>query len=428
MKEIIKHLKITFLEIATVSLLLILASQSVFSAMVGSSIIHSSGQIVTLSPLHVEGSALKDVNNNTIYLRGCGKIHWDDDPTGWWWNTSWDSNYCVWDESAVRYHLKTMKSWGMNLVRFHTVAEWWLTDPIVFKDENGVTRWTGSYRNNLKRAFQIAQEEGMYVIMDLFAIKNGYYYYSNQNTQPPGCIPFTPYVRDPGEIAIFPDGKQSFVNYWANVANELKTYPNVIFELYNEPNNMGFENQTTMVRADWFDACQKAITAIRNTGSENIIEVQWWWGSAPGTLYDARLMWVEDYPLTDPENNILYSTHLYRCFYNPTWGPCYNYTECLNGMINCQFEYVVKTLNKPLIIGEMGVNMFYSGTDLQHELDWARNVLSICNQWGISYSAWDWTITDQWHLISSNGLGDGPSAWGQVLINAIAEGGTRANP
>jgi len=401
---------------------------SAFSLATTSYPIQSSGKINVMSPLHVDGKYIKDSDGDIIYLRGVGKIHWDDDPTGWWWpeGGAWSQNYLTWDENAVRYHLRQMKSFGMNVVRFHTIAEWWIQDTVT------VGSYTGSYRNNLKRTFQIAQEERMYVIMDLFAVKSGTWMYANGYGPP--SIPFPPYLNYPEETAIF-SNKQSFVDYWANVASELKSYDNVIFELYNEPNSFDLNGQTMEVaRADWFDGMQKAIDAIRAVGAQNLIIVMWELGVIPALPY-TYMDWIAQASLNDTTGNLAYSGHLYRTYYNPSWYDAYNYTSCYSKMEQCKFKYVLDSLSKPVIISEIGINMWSDNsitdssglTELQKELQWARNVFRICNQWGIGYVAWDWTITDTWHLISLSGLPK-PSEWGQVLIDAIADGGTIASP
>lgn len=422
-----RHTKILLFEMAALILLLLLPSA--FSLMNSSFSIQSSGSIVYMSPLHVDEKYVKDAFGDIIYLRGSGKIHWDDDPTGWWLPTSgaWYQGRLKWDENAIRLNLQGMKSFGMNVVRFHTVAEWWLQDTVTLET------YTGSYRNNLKRTFEIAAEEGLYVIMDLFEIKNGFWMYTNGYSAP--GIPFPPYLNYPEEEAIFPS-KQAFVDYWANVANELKGYPNVIFELYNEPNVPSGFNVTT-ARNEWFDAMQKAIIAIRGTGAKNIIIVTWGLSCVPHMGWQDRcavnLGYVEQYPLNDPEGNLVYTAHLYRTFLNPIWYDAYNYTDCYTKMEQCLINYVMSVLNKPVIIGEIGVNMWEDNTtilasdltELGQELQWAKNVLSICNQWSVGYLAWDWSLPSRWQLIKHwNPVA--PTAWGQVLIDSIAEGDTRA--
>lgn len=396
----------------------VLSLTPVFSLLTSNLPIASSGEIIYISPLHVEGRYIKDYLGNIVYLRGVGKIHWDDDPTGWWSaeGVAWYQGYLNWNEDAVRYHLRTMKEWGLNHVRFHIVADWWIQDTVT------LNTYTGSYRNNLKQTFEIATEEGMYVIMDLYSPVNGSWMYANGYSAP--SLPFPPYSYPECEAVI--GSKQEFVDWWAMVADELKVYPNVIFELYNEPHAGGFPDVAT-ARDDWFDAVQKAIYAIRNTGAENLILVGWPMATVPHMGWEAanagNLGWIEAYPLNDPLGNIFYTAHLYRCFYNPIWYDSYDYDDCYTKMEQCLFKYVVENLSKPVIIGEIGVNMWYSGVELERELQWAKNVFSIANDWGIGYSAWDWTLVDRWHVAET--LGWTPSAWGQVLIDAVAEGGTK---
>jgi hypothetical protein len=378
-----------------------------------------------MPPLHIEGRNIKSSLDRVVYLRGTGKIHWDDDPTGWWapQGGAWYGGYLDWDETAVRYHLRTMHQvWGLNVVRFHTVADWWIKDQVTLKT------YSGSYRNNLKRTFQIAKEEGMYVIMDLFSPVNGSWMYDTGH-YPPG-LPFPPYTYP--EAAAVLGSKQAFVNYWASVATELKGYTNVLFELYNEPHALDANARgidTATARDDWFDAVQKAITAIRNAGANNIIVVQWHLCAVPYMGWEAPnagdLTWIEMYPLNDTTGNILYSTHLYRCDLNPAWYDGYDYNYTLAGIEDIKAKYVIEVLNKPLIFGEMGVNMWFEGIELERELAWARNVLDISNQLGISYSVWDWEVVDTWHLLSDTSLMiPPPSEWGQILIDAVAQGGT----
>jgi hypothetical protein len=430
MNKTIKQLRTLSFEIAMVILLLILFSQNALSpmatspqaqSMTTSSKVESSGTIFygPISPLHIDGRYIKNAAGNIVYLTGAGKWGWDDDPTGWWVpeGDSYPAGYGVWNETAVRANLHAMASWGLNVVRFHTVADWWIKDSVTFNGR------TGSYRNNLERTFQIAAEEGMYVIMDLFSPVNGSWLYNTGNSAP--SLPFPPYEY--AEAATVLGSKQAFVNYWASVANETKAYPNVLFELYNEPNADAAVTKgisVTTARDDWFDATQKAITAIRNTGARNIVVVQWQYGAVPyigsGTVA-GDLSWIWAYTLDDPLGNILYSTHLYRDSLNPNWYSGYNYTNALNGMKNIKADYVVQTLNKSLIIGEIGADMQFQGQELQHELDWATNMLNISNLWGISYSVWDWGSSDAWHLLSKGTMIPPPSAWGQVLITAVAE-------
>lgn len=422
--KLLKSFNRTAVIILALSFLLLI--QTACSIATVSHVVSNSGRISVMTPLHVEGSSIKDSYGNTVILRGTGKVHWDDDPTGWWLpisgSGSWQQGYLNWNEANVRANLRAMKSWGMNVVRFHINAEWWLQDTVTKEG------YTGSYRDNLKRTYEIAAEEGLYVIMDLFPQANG----GTKN-----YIPWAPYTA--ASTALFAS-KQAFVDYWINVANELKDYPNVIFELVNEPHaaeatSLGFT--VAQARNDYFDGIQKAITAIRGTGATNLIIVTWGLAAVPHMGWEdacnVNLGYVEQYPLVDPLNGLVYTAHLYRTHLNPIWGPSYNYTDCYAKMVQLQVQYVVQNLSKPVIIGEMGVNMYEDNTvikssgltSLGEELQWARNVLNICNQWGVGYSVWEWSLPSQWQLSSGLPSSAGtaaPTAWGQVLIDSIANG------
>ncbi len=431
MKETNRTTKIPLIWMVSVTLVLLLLLPGVFSLMNASSSIHSSGSIAYMSPLHVDGKYLKDVFGNIIYLRGCGIYQYANDPTGWWWPEGgvWYQGHLVWDEDAVRYHMQQMHNWGINCVRFHTSAEWWIQDIIDLEPLGG--EGTTSYRYNLKRTAAIAAEEGLYVIFDLWGVKSGWWYYTHDYSTSP--VPYSPYLKYPEEEEIFPNGKQSFADYWASVAGELKIYSNVIFELYNEPNGWGYLEEIETFRNDWFEAMQMAIDAIRDTGAENLILCEWGMSTSPENTWEhfisPTLDWIEHANLEDTAGNLFYAGHMYRTYYSPQWYDAYIYDNCYTKMQQCKFEYAVNTLNVPVIVGEIGVNLWEddviilpSGlTALGQELQWARNVFNICNQWGIGYNAWDWTIVDQWHLVSSDGL-PAPSAWGQVLIDAVMSG------
>lgn len=426
-------------EIATLVLVILLLSPNVYSLLNTNVLIRSSGSIFYMSPIHVEGKDIKDSLGNTVYLRGVGHFRYATDPTGMWAldgvGEAWYSGQFRWNEQAVRDNMKAMKSWGFSLVRFHTTADWWLQDTV------SVGGYTGSYRDNLKRTIEIAAEEGLYVLFDLWGLVNGDYGYSQGWSAP--RMPFPPYLTHPEEEAVF-SSKQDFVDYWISVANELKDYPNVLFELYNEPHS-SFDisyTESLVERSDWFDACQQAVDAIRATGSKNLIVLHWYLGNVPyvtGFSQGGGLDWVEDCPVTDTEGNLVYSMHCYRTYYNPTWYDGWDYDYTYAAMENMLVDYVVDTLEKPVILGEMGVNMWENDvtvnpesglTNRGQELAWAANVLDVCNQWGVHYAVWSWEVIDQWYILSQT---DGPmipppSTWGQVLVDAVAEGGTIIPP
>ena len=60
-----------------------------------------------------------------------------------------------------------------------------------------------------------------------------------------------------------------FVSMWSGIATTLKSYPSVIFELFNEPSG---------AESEWFSVAQQCITSMRATGATQPILMQYWYG------------------------------------------------------------------------------------------------------------------------------------------------------
>ena len=93
----------------------------------------------------------------------------------------------------------------------------------------------------------------------------------------------------------------AFADFWSRLSTEFKNNPRVWFGLMNEPHDMP--------TADWFNAAQAAVTAIRNTGAKNRILV-------PGNGWTGAHSWVQSgndamLKLTDPANNYIFEAHQY---------------------------------------------------------------------------------------------------------------------
>lgn len=352
-------------------------------------LIQSSGRIALTLPLHVEGRYIKDLSGNTVVLRGINKHGFENYPEGSWQTSEGSYLYGVWNDGVVADNLDAMKSWGMNTVRSYSTAEFWV--------EN-----TGNHRDIVKQYAGLLAERGMYLIYT--------FWHNDLETEDGfGTVPF------PSNV--FPDA-QSFVDMWASIATELKDYPNVIFALWNEPGMYSGGRE-----AEWFDVCQQCIDAIRATGAENLIIIQW-----DGIWYNithdggATLDWVEANPLTDPSGNLVYEFHNYRMGgihkYEPDRIDCYEYEDLLDGYQSGLVDYVLNTLNKPVICGEIGPNMWQTGEELQHEFDYYSNALQIFNEWEMGYLGfWWWPTYTHAHL--SEGSNFEPNAAGEILKSSL---------
>lgn len=355
-----------------------------------------------VSKLHVEGKYIKDDLGRIVYLRGDNQEGMLNDPNGWW-NPEGGGVYTglrVWNPDAVKYNLDRMKDWGCNVVRLHTNVEWWLENP-------------NDYRQHIKDVITWAAQRGIYVIFEFYSVQAG----TGQDQ-----LPFPPYSLS-GSETIIPD-VATFVDIWRSVANELKEFPNIIFELWNEP--VGGDTPD-----DWFNCVEQCIATIREI-TDHIIIVQWgydvWTNLSypPPTNPAGTLYWITDSRIQGV--NVVFSFHHYRGNIHDSEAPIrnsYTYDDLKRGLQICLVEEAIFTHNKPIIVGEVGANMWWTGDDLVRELEYYKNSLTIFNEWGISYVGWVWrdTVTGLKHgllkLTDDKWYCD-PNEAGQILMEALA--------
>ena len=194
--------------------------------------------------IKVSGNHLVDSDGNAIQLRGVNLgglegIPWSSDP----WRGE-DPNFTA------------IKSWGINVVRFTLSEANWLglcSQTLSFGETPAV------YLSTIQTAVAQANAQGIYVILDL-------HYIAVPNTCPQGQNAMADVQYSP--------------TFWSQVAAAFKNNPAVLFELFNEP--QGNYPPTT---ADWNNyvkggltgsqdvGTQQLLTAIRSTGSTNVVLV-----------------------------------------------------------------------------------------------------------------------------------------------------------
>ncbi|MCW4016274.1 MAG: glycoside hydrolase family 5 protein [Candidatus Bathyarchaeota archaeon] len=364
----------------------------VMSALTSSTTISSIGSIAVaqIEPLHIEGNQILTENGTVVKLRGVNYTYFIDSPYGSWMLPDSQIAWLTWDTDAIAQNLDAIKSWGCNCIRVIGTIELWV--------EN-----TGNYRSNLKYFFVQAAARGIYV---------DFCFYLNNATGsfPYGMFPW----EDVGNGYI--NTPQDLVDVWSSVASELKDYQNVLFEFWNEP--IGDV-------AIWMDFSQQCINAVRSTGAENLIIIQY--SDAVGVdFYDypkvpsntVSMSWVYEYQLSDPLGNLVYSTHLYRTsFRNSFEGYTrpYLYSDvfwALNAteVISVASEY-------PVWIGEIGCSLWES--ELDEEYEWYDNTLTVLDQYNIGYCAWAWapwrSPGTQWGLVDVTQTNYTPNQAGQLF-------------
>lgn len=115
------------------------------------------------------------------------------------------------------------------------------------------------------------------------------------------------YARYYGKVIGGPDVKDAvFADFWTRLAAEFRDDPHVWFSLVNEPHDMP--------TAQWLDAANAAIAAIRKAGASNLILV-------PGNAWTGAHGWLEDWyggangtvmlGVKDPKDHYVFEVHQY---------------------------------------------------------------------------------------------------------------------
>jgi hypothetical protein len=334
-------------------------------------------QAYAISSLHTEGRYIKNETGDIVILRGMNRGQFHSEPTGAW------GGWYTYDKDDVITELESMQKWGVNAIRLTTAMEYWMKD--------------ASHRQYIKEIIEEAGKKGIYVI---YAPWNICDFGGNADTNK---LPFPPYLQESCAQQLI-TSEQDFIDFWVNVSSELKGYSNVLYDIYNEPN--GDQD----VQDAWYRVWQNVITAIRNNGDDNIILVQWGYGTwvnldfPPPENPAGTMDWISENPFSG--TNLLYSTHVYRGgggLGQLSGSNAYLYDDVKRAFQYEKIDWVVNTLNKPLIIGEIGANRWYTGDELQREIEGLNNSYRIFNEWGISYLQWEWwTIGRAWSTISDS--------------------------
>ncbi len=185
-------------------------SASTTSSGSGSGSSTNSGPISPPNPalaVHVQGNHLIDASGNNLQLRGVNISDLEFVAiAGWSPNDPWGGGAPNWN--AIR-------SWHANAVRIPLNEASWLG--YTCTDVTGAARNPdpgGNYRDTVAHTVGDATAAGLYVIIDL--------HWTAPST-------FCPLGQN--EMA---DTEHSNA-FWTSVATQFKSYPNVLFELFNEP-------------------------------------------------------------------------------------------------------------------------------------------------------------------------------------------------
>jgi len=170
-----------------------------------------------------------------------------------------------------REFFESIQKTKANVIRIPVHPEEWV------KDEDYLWRY-------LFPIVTWAGEMNMYVIID-------WHYIGNVATGTGSQMP---------DIEIAP--KELTIEFWKLMATYFRDAPNVIFEIFNEPESIGVE--------EWRSNATEIIQIIRDQKAEQLIIVG-------GIDFGRDLSWVIENPIID--ENIAYASHIYPIHSSDMW-------------------------------------------------------------------------------------------------------------
>lgn len=194
----------------------------------------------------------------------------------------------------------------------------------------------------------------------------------------------------------------SFADFWNKLADRYKSYPNVIFNLMNEPHKQSSQ--------EWAGQAQAAIDAIRSTGANQLILV-------PGSHWTGAHSWLSSgnadamKSIRDPKNNYAFDMHQY--FDSDSSG---THSTCVSGDVGViRLEKATKWLNdngQRAFLGEFGAS---ADPVCQKALD---NTLKYLKQNQNVWIGWTYWAAGKWwgnYMFSVQDLDESKSKQYQIL-------------
>ena len=291
-------------------------------------------------PLKVIGTQLQNSAGAPVRLRGVNtaSMEWTSDGEGHFLETV----------------MIALRVWHANVIRLPLSQDRWFGKAPEQTDKGKY------YRILVRQVVDAVSLAGGYIVLDL--------HWSNAGD----------WGKNIGQH-FMPD--ENSLSFWVDVAEAYKNHPAVLFGLYNEPHNVGWDiwqkggqvteraTQKTPVRTYKAVGMQPLLEAVRSTGAGNVVIV-------------GGLDWAYDYSgilagrqLADPDGNgVLYDNHAY-----PTKG------DTVERWI-AKMETAAKVL--PVFVGEFGPEP-RKGSGAEKDEPWVRHVLQALKDHDWNWAAWD---------------------------------------
>jgi hypothetical protein len=313
------------------------AALALGGGLLGASLASATTSVPTVPPaLHVSGNHLVTSGNKVVVLRGVNRSG----PETLCLGTGRTSFfYGPTDDASAR----AIRSWHANMVRIPVNEDCWL-------GRNGLPASLDAvaYRNQIAQYARTLMNNGLYVMLDLhFAEVNG-----------AASTTFAPMA----DSAYGPA-------FWKSVATSFKNYPDVFFDLYNEPHvswSCWKYGCTDAANGTTYAGMNALVAAVRSTGARQPVVVS-------GASWGNDLTGWLAYEPSDSLHQVVAAGHVYRS------SGCV-LSDCL------QARMAPVALKVPLTITEFGDDQ-PDGWLLGALPSWADPI-------GVGYLAFTWCALD----------------------------------
>lgn len=355
-------------------------------------------QAATTTPaLHTSGNLIVDANGNVVYLRGMGIAGMVPDLVLWGtgggdnWGDQWNYN----PTTVMDQTFSVMQSqWHINMIRVFIYPSWYYRDNIIPQQEDPNYGTTPiSVKTYLQTLCGEAAKYGIYVDIVPYTLTPpsssfGGDPYADTTSSSWQGLPMNGWNTAPQNFlnaAGYGNNEQGFWQwFWSDIATTLKNCPNAIFEAWNEPGWNG--GDTEALPANYMTYLQTMYSAIRGTGSTNLIFMQWRMGWQPNN-YGGTLGWASQIDSAIHPTNLVYTTHFY--YYAPTdlsgyWAKDY-------ATLKTQVQTAVTSMGvtAPLVINEEG-SCLSSSPNHQNDYTWWQNIILAQRDLNVGAGAYYW--------------------------------------
>ena len=175
----------------------------------------------------------------------------------------------------------------------------------------------------------------------------------------------------PIATAGYGNNEQGFWNwFWTDMANNLKDYPNAIFEAWNEPGESAATS--TQYPAGYMTYLTTMYNAIRATGSTNLIMMQWTWAGTPTAMATTKHGQVRHQQRNPPNQHSIHNTLLLL----RTNRPKLILGKRLRNTKNTSYKQAINSMGvtAPLVVNEEG-SCLSSSPNKQNDYTWWQNLV-----------------------------------------------------